>query len=252
MITKIARVLNKNTVSWIIPGNKKWTLDLDKLRESFPLIPALDWFHGKIFLEPEFELDERISDFDLDDPDLELEYTPRLTFNLLPEYLRRYTMPIDPPVEITESLAKIEQDHPDPNKVAFVMMDFENTIAHQSILKALQDVLSSYGIKALRADDKQYHDDLFWNIVTYIYGCGFGIAVFERILEDKFNPNVSLEVGYMLSLRKPVCLLKDKTLKTLHTDIVGKLYKPFDTQDPDKTIPDQIKQWLADKGFIQI
>ena len=86
--------------------------------------------------------------------------------------------------------------------------------------------------------------------MTYIYGCGFGVAVFERIEAEEFNPNVSLEVGYMLALKKPVCLLKDKTLKTLHTDLVGKLYKEFDPQNPGKTIPDRISQWLLDKEII--
>jgi nucleoside 2-deoxyribosyltransferase len=86
--------------------------------------------------------------------------------------------------------------------------------------------------------------------MTYLYGCGFGIAVFERIEAEEFNPNVSLEVGYMFALNKPVCLLKDRTLKTLHTDLVGKLYKTFDPQDPIKTIPDEVTQWLSDKEII--
>ncbi len=78
----------------------------------------------------------------------------------------------------------------------------------------------------------------------------FGIALFERLEEDEFNPNVSLEVGYLRALRKPVCLLKDKTLKTLQTDLVGKLYKSFDPQDPKKTIPRELENWLRDKEII--
>lgn len=87
---------------------------------------------------------------------------------------------------------------------------------------------------AIRADDKQYHDDddLFSNILTYIHGCGFGIAVFERIEIDELNPNVALEVGYMVALGKSICFLKDNTLRTLHADLVGKLYRVFDSLDP--------------------
>ncbi len=60
---------------------------------------------------------------------------------------------------------------------------------------------------------------------------------------------MSLEVGYLYGLDKPVCLLKDKTLKTLHTDLVGKLYRPFDPQDPKKTIPTELSKWIKDKGI---
>jgi len=154
------------------------------------------------------------------------------------------------PVEIQESLKHFKQDHPDPTKVAFIMMQFGKTIVHNEIVKAIKSVLSSYGIEGIKADDKQYHDDLFYNVMTYVYGCTFGIAVFERIEADKFNPNVSLEVGYMLALKKPVCLLKDRTLKTLHTDLIGKLYKVFDPRDPDKTIPHEISKWLSDKDIV--
>jgi hypothetical protein len=111
--------------------------------------------------------------------------------------------------------------------------------------------LQPFGITAVRADDKHYHDDLWPNVLTYIHGCGFGIAVFERLEQDEFNPNVSLEVGYLYGLGKPVCLLKDKTLKTLHTDLVGKLYRPFDPQNPKTTIPTELSKWLADKGIVK-
>ena len=158
-------------------------------------------------------------------------------------------MVLEAPIEIQESLALFELDYPDSTKVAFIMMQFGKTKAHDEIVKAIRIVLDSHGISGVKADDKQYHDDLFPNVMTYLYGCEFGIAVFERIEAEDFNPNVSFEVGYMFALRKPVCLLKDRTLKTLHTDLVGKLYKVFDPQESDKTIPDEISQWLSDKGI---
>jgi nucleoside 2-deoxyribosyltransferase len=110
--------------------------------------------------------------------------------------------------------------------------------------------LKRHGTIGVLARDKQYHDNLHENILTYLYGCGLGIAVFERITEEDFNPNVSLEVGYMLALQKPICYLKDETLKALHTDIIGKLYKEFDTRKPEETIPTQLTQWLSDMGLI--
>ncbi len=65
-------------------------------------------------------------------------------------------------------------------------------------------------------------------LLTHLHGCGFGIAAFDRIEQEEPSPNVSLEVGHMPAMGKSVCLLKDKTLKNLQPDLMGKLYKPFD------------------------
>jgi hypothetical protein len=153
------------------------------------------------------------------------------------------------PIAVRESLATFKTDYPDAKKVAFIMMQFGKRQAHRQIEKAIKGELASHGIKGVRADDKQYHDDLYYNVVTYLRGCGFGIAVFEHIEGEKFNPNVSLEVGYMFALKKEVCLLKDNTLQILQSDLVGKLYKDFDPKQPTKTIPPKIKKWLSDKGI---
>jgi hypothetical protein len=153
------------------------------------------------------------------------------------------------PSEIKESLARFRMNHPDPLKVAFLMMRFGKTGAHENIVSGIRKALEPLGIAVVRADDKQYHDDLFSNILTYVYGSGLGIAVFERIESEEFNPNVALEVGYMFALRKPVCLLKERTLRTLHADLIGKLYRVFDSLDPIGTIPLELSQWLRDKGL---
>ncbi len=126
------------------------------------------------------------------------------------------------------------------------MMRFGQTSLHEKVVNGIKLALEPNGIAGLRADDKQYHDDLFDNILTFIYGCGLGIAVLERIETDDFNPNVSLEIGYMMAIRKPVCLLKDKTCDQ-RSDLVGRLYKPFDPQDPIRSIPPVLHKWLADK-----
>lgn len=242
-IKAIERILEKNKVSWITTGHKEWTLDLDKLKEFIPDFSSMNWFKGKVSLEPEFETEKRIV---FDKP----KYDARVAFYIVPEALRKPVMSLEPPIEIKESLERFKNEYPDYTKVAFIMMQFGKTKAHDKIVEAIRKVLATHGISGVKADDKQYHDDLFYNVETYLYGCGFGIVVFERIESEEFNPNVSLEIGYMLALKKPVCLLKDKTLKKLNTDLVGKLYKFFDPQDPIKTIPNEITQWLSDKGII--
>jgi hypothetical protein len=154
------------------------------------------------------------------------------------------------PPEISASLLHFREDFPQNVRTAFLMMRFGHTRAHREITAAIRDVLSSNEIHGLRADDKAYHDDLFSNVRTYVHGCTFGIAVFERVEREDFNPNVSLEVGYMFGLGKDVCLLKDRTLQTLHTDLTGRLYAEFDSQEPAVTIPDPLTKWLADKRYL--
>ena len=152
--------------------------------------------------------------------------------------------------EIASGLERFRKDYPLGTRTAFIVMSFQKTKLHDEIVSVIKDSLKSHGIIALRADDKEYMDDLFPNVRTYMHGCDFGVAVFERIVEDDFNPNVSLEVGYMLGLNKNVLLLKDSTLKSLQSDLVGKLYKPFDPQAVTDSIPGQIEKWLKDKGII--
>lgn len=153
--------------------------------------------------------------------------------------------------EIASGLEKFRADFPIGVKTAFIIMQFGNTQPHRAIVACIKDTLKKHGITALRADDKEYMDDLFPNIKTYMHACDFGVAVYDRITEDDFNPNVSLEVGYMLGMRKNVLLLKDKTLKSLQTDLTGKLYKPFDTTDIDNTMPQHIEKWLSDRGLAK-
>jgi nucleoside 2-deoxyribosyltransferase len=154
------------------------------------------------------------------------------------------------PPAIMESLGRFRGKYPDPSKVGFLMMKFGHTPSHERITQAVRGTLAKYGMAALRADEAEFNDDLYYNVATYMHGCGFGIAVFERLESDDFNPNVSLEVGYLRALRKPVCLMKDQTLKSLHTDLVGKLYRPFDPQEPLDSIPVALSAWLKDHGLI--
>jgi hypothetical protein len=153
------------------------------------------------------------------------------------------------PVEIQGSLKRFRADYPDPDKVAFIMMQFGQTRAHAEITEAVRDCLADYGIVGVRADGKRYHDNLFYNVLTYLHGCGMGIAIYEGIDTQANNPNVALEVGYLFAMRKPVCHLKDQTLSTLPSDLVGQLYDPFDTYDPAKTIPPVLSRWISDKGL---
>lgn len=153
------------------------------------------------------------------------------------------------PFIIKNSLEVFKRDFPDSSKVGFIMMQFAQTDSHNEIAHTIKEVLVTFGLTGVRADDREYHQDLFQNIETYLYGCGFGIAVFERINNDQHNPNIALETGYMMALKKPICILKDRTLTALQADLVGRLYKPFDVQHISSSIRPVLTKWLEDYGF---
>ena len=240
----LLKQMENTEVPWLVSGRKDWAFDLDRMREVFVDLQELDWCKGRVFVEPEFRVEQE--DVDITQHKY---YETYIVFYINSEVLgmtTRHTVP----VEIQQSLREFRLDHPDPKKVAFVMMKYGGTVAHVNIVQGINDALAAHGISAVRADDIEYHPDIYYNILTYLHGCGFGIAVFDRIEAEDFNPNVSLEVGYILALGKRVCLLKDKTLPKLQTDLVGWLYRIFDPQDPVTSIPPVLTKWMTEKRII--
>jgi hypothetical protein len=167
-----------------------------------------------------------------------------------PEPLPTTSILSSAPVEIVASLSRFRAKFPTATRTGFLIMRFATKKPYGKIVEALKKICHDHGLVLVRADDHEFHADLWPNVQTYLHGCGFGIAVYERIDTDEPNANVGLEVGYMLAMGKPVLLLRDQSLKTLQADLVGKLYKPFDTHDPEESLPGQVKKWLSDYGFI--
>ena len=154
------------------------------------------------------------------------------------------------PPEIAISLDRLRQRYPDYGKCGFLIMRFTAAKPYARILQAIDGTARARGLSILRADTHDFHGDLLSNVRTYLHGCSFGIAVFERIESEEPNANVGLEVGYLMALNKPVLLLKDRTLPQLHTDLAGRLYKTFDPHDPEGTIPAQLSKWFEDHGIV--
>lgn len=157
-----------------------------------------------------------------------------------------------PKHELRDSLLGFISDYPEPRQVAFVMMEFAGTAESKAIFEAVQLTLKTHGISGVRADTKEYHPDLHQNVETYMHGAGLGVAVFDTFRSEGPNPNVCLETGYMIALNKPVCLLKDKRLRGLQTDLAGKLYREFDADGLDETIDKVLGEWLQDKGYERL
>lgn len=154
------------------------------------------------------------------------------------------------PPEMSISLDRLRERYPDYSRCGFLIMRFTATSPYQRILSAIDKTAREYGLHILRADAHDFHGDLLANVRTYLHGCSFGIAVYERIESEEHNANVGLEVGYLMALNKPVLLLKDRTLPKLQADLAGRLYRTFDPFDPEGTIPPQLIRWFEDYGIV--
>lgn len=244
----VAEGLKINQIEWLRPSTvlpDYWLVDLDGLKEYFgDFLSSIEWMKGQIKIVPEFDNEPR-KFFD------EIKEDTYVTFDISPTAIGS-VMTLLEFEELKPSLERFLKDHPITQHCAFVMMRFEETDLHRRIFAAIEDACASHGLKALRADRKTYAEELLPNVRTYMHGCAFGIAVFERLSTNEFNPNVSLEVGYMMAQGKPICLLKDSTLTTLHIDLVGRLYQPFDTQHPEESIPPVLRKWLIDREIVQL
>ncbi len=247
ILSRFYRILQENNISYLRPSKNltgEWIFNLQEFRHSFDCLKDVDYLQGTITIEPEYF--RKVNDVESHDENLTEETS--IKFSIYKEdldLLKSNQIVITD--ELSLSLKRFRKDYPIAEKCGFLMMKFEDSKIQKEIVTVLKSHLKEKGISLLRADDKWYADDLFENIKTYMQGCSFGIALFDRINTDEFNPNVSLEIGYMMALSKPVLLLKDKTLKSLQTDLVGKLYHQFDFQYPEKTIPLVLDKWLSDK-----
>jgi len=142
-------------------------------------------------------------------------------------------------------LREFLNDHPDPERNVFVMMRFSSSPQLNEAHEAIKDALSDRGFHAVRADDRDYTGELWSNIEVYMTCCDFGIAIFEDFERRDFNPNVSLELGYMLGRRKRCLILKENHLPDLPADVVHRLYKPFDMFDIRPSVTREVERWVG-------
>ena len=141
--------------------------------------------------------------------------------------------------------------YPTPEKNVFLMMSFRDSVENLQIRKAIEKVLRQYDLQPLRADDGFHDSDLWDNVQSFMKASSKGIAVFEQLRSESFNSNVSIELGYMMAKGTTVLILKEKSLKALPSDIMGRLYRSFDGNDIESSIEASVKQWLVDLGIAR-
>src|SRR5712692_3500619 len=136
-------------------------------------------------------------------------------------------------------------EHPIYKHNVFLMMSFKRERPLPQIHRTIADSVEEAGLECIRADGKPYKDDLLDNVYIHMLGCKYGIVAYEDLVERELNPNITLEVGFMLALGKKILFLKERRLQTMPADIIGRLYSPFDGLNV-KSIKAPIQKWLSD------
>lgn len=250
MLRRFHKILSKYNITYLRPLKEltsEWIVDLNELKYSFSCFKDTKFLKGQITIEPEYIKDNKYDEYS---ENIISEET-MIKFSIYPDDIRMFSssMTMLFSEELNTPLKNFRKDFPPEVKCAFLMMKFEDTPIQLKLIETIKEYFAENDITLLRADYKWYADDLLTNIRTYMHGCDFGVAIFDRVKSEYFNPNVSLEIGYMMAMGKNVLLLKDSTLNSLHTDLVGKLYHEYDFQNPEITLPIVLRQWLKDKGI---
>jgi len=117
----LLKEMEGNESTWFSPGRKDWAFDLDRMKEQFEGLRELDWCTGRAYVEPEFEVEKERNAIS------RTKYHETfIVFYLNPGALGMTPMHV--PAEIQQSIRDFRFDHPDPRKVAFLMMKYGKTL----------------------------------------------------------------------------------------------------------------------------
>lgn len=105
-------------------------------------------------------------------------------------------------------------------------------------------ICQRYGLSFHLADDRNIVDDLWSNVAAHMWGCRFGVAFFEDREKKGLNYNLNIEVGSCLALGRRLALLKDRTVATMPTDLVGHIYFEVDLDDPG-SVEAALEDWIT-------
>jgi predicted nucleotide-binding protein len=138
----------------------------------------------------------------------------------------------------------------------FIMMSYKDDDRYRKTIQTIKRTLKDNGFNGLLASDKTVNSQLWGNVQAYMLACKYGIAIITReeerkgtktkITTSQYNPNVAIELGFMLSRGKDVLILKDKVLEKIPTDVMGSLYQDFDLDNPRRSLARTVKRWIKE------
>jgi nucleoside 2-deoxyribosyltransferase len=131
------------------------------------------------------------------------------------------------------------------------MMRFRDTPQHTALITSIRETLAKYGLNLVRADWQHFKDELWANVCHCMETSTYGIAIFEQIDGLATSPNVSLELGYMLTKGRHCLLLKEQKVQMLQADLAGHLCRPFDVDRIEESVEPEVHAWFKDLGITK-
>lgn len=156
---------------------------------------------------------------------------------------------------LVPAVRRFHEDAP-YEKSVFVMMKFPEARmkdVHQRLLndiwRVVSDTVGQRGLRARRADQRAYYDQLWENVCVHMFGSMYGMAVLEDRVASELNPNVTLEYGFMKALNRTVGLFRAEGFGHDRADLTGKLSKSFSIDADDKldevSLKSAVQDWLT-------
>ena len=127
----------------------------------------------------------------------------------------------------------------------FVIMPFSKE--YDCLYNHIKTYLKEKKLTAIRADEYKFDNHVWPNVQLYLECCRMAIALFPYS-DSGYNPNVALEVGYMLSKGGKICLLKEDRVEKMFSDISSIMYNTYKQKSYKKDISKALDKWI-ENGF---
>jgi hypothetical protein len=111
-------------------------------------------------------------------------------------------------------------------------------------LAVAREACERHGLELHLASDRAMSDDLWSNVAAHMWASKYGIAFFEDRADKGLNYNMTIEVGSMLMTGRRSALLKDVSIERMPTDLVGRIYKEIDLDDPG-SVAGAVEDWIV-------
>jgi hypothetical protein len=158
------------------------------------------------------------------------------------------------PPELLGPLSQFLAEHPFETNV-FGMTRFpdeQDDVVRDPVAAALEvarNECAGHGLEFHLASDRAIADDLWTNVAGHMWASRYGVAFFEDRRGRGLNYNLTIEVGSMLMSGRRCALLRDSSISHMPTDLVGKIYKAVDLEDPE-SVSTAIKKWIENDLVI--
>lgn len=119
----------------------------------------------------------------------------------------------------------------------FIMVAYRPRL--KGVISSVRETLASLGLNPVIANEHRLTDDLY-NPIACLLCCGYGVAIFDRgEVGQAHNSNIVYELATMQLLKRPCVILKHKSLRTMPSDFLHRLYEGYRTAgDASKRVED--------------